>query len=245
MCMKKIIILTSLIIIIGSGCNNTEISNPTKTTNQNTNTITTQTNTTTINKVNEKIMTSTTKKSDSSEKEEDKKAVAPSVDILKQYDQAILKTSAGDITVKFYNNDSPNTVKNFLTLAQKDFYNNTKFHRVIKDFMIQGGDPLSKNDDRLRHGTGGPDYRFEDEFNKHKLVKGSLAMANSGPNTNGSQFFIVTAPATSWLDGKHTNFGHVVVGMDIVEKIEKTAVDSRDNPVEPITINSIILQHSK
>ena len=144
-------------------------------------------------------------------------------DLTKEYSQAIFKTSLGNITVKFYSEDSPITVNNFLNLAKKGFYNNTKFHRVIKDFMIQGGDPLSKEDSiASRWGTGGPGYKFEDEFNNHKLIRGSLAMANSGPNTNGSQFFIVTADATPWLDKKHTNFGEVVDGIDIVEKIEES-----------------------
>ncbi len=163
-------------------------------------------------------------------------------DLTKQYSQAILKTSLGDIVVKFYSADSPITVNNFLNLSKKGFYDNTKFHRIIKDFMIQAGDPLSKEDATAsRWGTGGPGYKFQDEFNNHKLVKGSLAMANSGPNTNGSQFFIVTAEATSWLDGKHTNFGEVVNGMDIVEKIEASETGAQDRPLENIVINSIEL----
>lgn len=151
----------------------------------------------------------------------------------------VMKTSLGDIKIKLFTLDSPKTVNNFLKLAETDFYNGTKFHRVIKDFMIQGGDPLSKEADKLRYGTGGPGYVFEDEFNNHKLVRGSLAMANSGPNTNGSQFFIVTAPETPWLDGKHTNFGEVIEGMEVVTKIEATEVDGRDNPLIPIEIKSI------
>ena len=163
-------------------------------------------------------------------------------DLTKQYSQAIIKTNLGDITVKFYSEDSPITVNNFLNLAKNGFYNNTKFHRVIKDFMIQAGDPLSKEDSMAsRWGTGGPGYKFKDEFNNHKLVKGSLAMANSGPNTNGSQFFIVTADATSWLDGKHTNFGEVINGMDVVEKIEASKTGVQDRPLENIVINSIEL----
>ena len=163
-------------------------------------------------------------------------------DLTKQYSQAIIKTNLGDITVKFYSEDSPITVNNFLNLAKNGFYNNTKFHRVIKDFMIQGGDPLSKEDSMTsRWGTGGPGYKFQDEFNNHKLVKGSLAMANSGPNTNGSQFFIVTAEATPWLDGKHTNFGEVINGMDVVEKIEASKTGAQDRPLKNIVINSIEL----
>lgn len=150
-----------------------------------------------------------------------------------------IKTNQGEIKVKLYTPDTPKTVNNFLSLAEEDFYNDTLFHRVIKDFMIQGGDPLSKEADWSIHGTGGPGYTFEDEFNDHKLVRGSLAMANSGPNTNGSQFFIVTAEATPWLDGKHTNFGEVIKGMEIVEKIEAMETDGRDHPVKDVKIESI------
>ena len=157
--------------------------------------------------------------------------------------QAIIKTSLGDITLKFYNEDSPKTVANFAKLAKEGFYDGTKFHRVIKDFMIQGGDPLSKDDSmKSRWGTGGPGYRFNDEFNSHKLVRGSLAMANSGPNTNGSQFFIVTAEATPWLDGKHTNFGEVIDGMDVVDKIENVQTEGPDRPVEDVIIELIELK---
>lgn len=163
------------------------------------------------------------------------------VDLTKKYSTAVIKTNLGDITVKFYGVDSPLTVNNFLNLAQAGLYNGTKFHRVIKDFMIQGGDPLSKGDDTSVYGTGGPGYQFKDEFNSHKLVAGSLAMANSGPDTNGSQFFIVTASETPWLDGKHVNFGEVVSGMDIVKKIEAEPTNGRDLPLKDIVINSIEL----
>ncbi|MFA6306240.1 MAG: peptidylprolyl isomerase [Patescibacteria group bacterium] len=158
-----------------------------------------------------------------------------------QYDGAVIKTNFGDLTVKFYAQESPVTVNNFLNLAKDGFYNGTKFHRVIKDFMIQGGDPLSKDDDWSNDGTGGPGYKFQDEINQHKLVRGSLAMANSGPNTNGSQFFIVTAAATAWLDGKHTNFGYVAGGLEVMEKIEKVKVNENDHPTEDVIINSIEL----
>jgi peptidyl-prolyl cis-trans isomerase B (cyclophilin B) len=131
------------------------------------------------------------------------------------------------------------TVNNFLRLAAENFYDGTKFHRVIKDFMIQGGDPNSKDDDGSNDGMGGPGYKFNDEFNSHKLVKGSLAMANSGPNTNGSQFFIVTAETTPWLDGKHTNFGQVVSGMDVVEKIENVDKNQNDHPTKDVILESI------
>lgn len=163
-----------------------------------------------------------------------------------QFTQATFKTSMGDITVKLYKDDSPNTVNNFIKLVQSGFYNGTKFHRVIPDFMIQGGDPLTK-DNNLKNqwGTGGPNYQFDDEINSHKLVRGSLAMANAGPNTNGSQFFIVTAEATPWLDGKHTNFGEVTSGMDVVAKIEQVRTEGKgsiDRPVEDVILKSIELK---
>lgn len=162
-------------------------------------------------------------------------------DLLGQYNGAILKTSMGDIKVKFYGEDSPLTVNNFLNLAKNGFYDGTSFHRVIADFMIQGGDPNSKDDDWSNDGMGGPAYKFADEFNTHKLVKGSLAMANSGPNTNGSQFFIVTAEATPWLDGRHTNFGEVVAGLDVVMNIEGVKTNENDHPLKNVTIKSIEL----
>lgn len=162
-------------------------------------------------------------------------------DLAKEYSKAILKTSLGDITVQFYGDESPITVNNFMNLAQSGFYNGTKFHRIIKDFMIQGGDPNSKGTDTSIYGTGGPEYRFADEFNTKKLVAGSLAMANAGPGTNGSQFFIVTLEATPWLDGLHTNFGEVVDGMEVVKAIEAVQTGARDIPVEPVVVNSIEL----
>ncbi|MFA5155177.1 MAG: peptidylprolyl isomerase [Patescibacteria group bacterium] len=158
-----------------------------------------------------------------------------------QYSRAVIKTNYGDITVKFYGVDSPMTVNNFLYLSQQGFYNGVKFHRVIKDFMIQGGDPLSKEADASIWGTGGPGYKFPDEFNKRPLVAGSLAMANAGPGTNGSQFFIVTAPATPWLDGHHTNFGEVVTGLDVVKKIEAAETGVNDRPVKDVVISSVEL----
>jgi len=163
-------------------------------------------------------------------------------DLASQYNTAILHTTMGDITIRFFADASPKTVNNFLNLAQAGEYDGTKFHRVIKDFMIQGGDPLSKYESKqAMWGTGGPEYRFEDEFNDEPLVRGSLAMANAGPGTNGSQFFIVTAPETPWLDGKHTNFGYVVEGMDVVEKIENVQTVAGDRPVESVVIKSIEL----
>ena len=162
-------------------------------------------------------------------------------DLVSVYSGAIIKTNLGNIEVKFYNAESPKTVNNFMNLAQEKFYNGVKFHRVIKDFMIQTGDPLTKGDDVSMYGTGGPGYKFADEINNKKLVAGSLAMANSGKNTNGSQFFIVTAPATAWLDGNHTNFGEVVSGMDVVKKIEASNTNMRDLPLEDIVILSVEL----
>lgn len=157
--------------------------------------------------------------------------------------QATFKTSMGDITVLLYKDDSPKTVENFVKLASEGFYDGVKFHRVIADFVIQAGDPLSKDDSKPHlWGTGGPGYTFEDEINDHKLVKGSLAMANAGPNTNGSQFFIVTAASTPWLDGRHTNFGEVTEGLEVVEAIGAVGTGAQDRPIEPVVIESIILQ---
>ena len=155
----------------------------------------------------------------------------------------VMTTSKGAITLELFKSDAPKTVENFVKLASAGFYNDTKFHRVIKGFMIQGGDPLTKDStQKSRWGTGGPGYQFEDEINSHKLVRGTFAMANSGPNTNGSQFFIITAPATSWLDGKHTAFGRVTSGLEVVDAIENTATDASDRPVEDVVINRITLQ---
>ena len=128
--------------------------------------------------------------------------------------QAVLHTSEGAIELELYPNEAPKTVENFRKLARDGFYEGVIFHRVIPDFMIQGGDPTGT-------GTGGPGYEFEDEFNEHRVVRGALAMANAGPNTNGSQFFIVTAEATPWLDGKHTVFGKVTSGMDVLTSIRE------------------------
>jgi cyclophilin family peptidyl-prolyl cis-trans isomerase len=147
---------------------------------------------------------------------------------------ATIHTSHGVIEIEFFDDDAPKTVANFRKLAEDKFYDGIIFHRVIPDFMIQGGCPLGT-------GTGGPGYTFEDEFNQNKIVRGALAMANAGPNTNGSQFFIVTTEAAPWLDGKHTVFGKVTSGMDTVDKIEGAPTDSRDKPVEAVTIESIDL----
>src|SRR4051794_20721822 len=147
---------------------------------------------------------------------------------------ATLTTSHGTIRIELFDDDAPNTVANFRKLAGDGFYDGVIFHRVIPDFMIQGGDPTGT-------GTGGPGYKFDDEANDHRVVRGSLAMANAGPNTNGSQFFIVTAEATPWLDGKHTVFGRVVEGMDVVDAISNVDRDARDKPREPVTIESVEL----
>jgi peptidylprolyl isomerase len=154
--------------------------------------------------------------------------------------QITLETNKGAITIELAEKEAPKTVQNFVKLAQSGFYDGTKFHRVIKGFMIQGGDPQSK-DDALANkwGTGGPGYTFEDEIHaKNKNEVGTIAMANSGPNTNGSQFFINTAP-NDFLDAKHTVFGKVVAGMDAVRAIEESETDDDDRPVEPMIIKRV------
>lgn len=145
-----------------------------------------------------------------------------------------LHTNKGAIEFELFEDDAPNTVANFLKLARDGFYDGVIFHRVIPDFMIQGGDPTGT-------GMGGPGYQFEDEFNDNKVVRGALAMANAGPNTNGSQFFIVTAEATPWLDGKHTVFGRVTNGMDVVDEIESVDTDANDRPRDDVTIERVEL----
>lgn len=147
---------------------------------------------------------------------------------------ATMATNHGDITIELFDADAPKTVQNFKDLAAKGFYDGLSFHRIIKEFMIQGGCPLGT-------GTGDPGYKFDDEFNSHKLVRGSLAMANAGPNTNGSQFFIVTLDATPWLDGKHTNFGQVTSGMDVIDKLEGLPTDARDKPREDARIEKLTI----
>jgi peptidyl-prolyl cis-trans isomerase B (cyclophilin B) len=146
--------------------------------------------------------------------------------------QATLQTNAGTIGLELFDEDAPKTVANFKKLAGEGFYDGLIFHRVIKDFMIQGGCPQGT-------GTGGPGYEFEDEINEHKIVRGALAMANAGPNTNGSQFFLVTTEAAPWLDGKHTVFGRVTDGMDVVDAIEATETGAGDRPVSDQRIESI------
>ena len=148
--------------------------------------------------------------------------------------EAVMKTTEGDITLELFDEDAPKTVSNFKQLAGQGFYDGLIFHRIIPDFMIQGGCPEGT-------GTGGPGYTFEDEINDHKIVRGALAMANAGPNTNGSQFFIVTTDAVPWLDGKHTVFGEVTDGMDAVDAIEGTDIGPGDRPIDPQVIEKVEL----
>jgi peptidyl-prolyl cis-trans isomerase B (cyclophilin B) len=149
--------------------------------------------------------------------------------------KATINTNHGAIELELFDEDAPKTVENFRKLASDGFYDGIVFHRIIKDFMIQGGCPQGT-------GTGGPGYTFEDEFNDHKVVRGALAMANAGPNTNGSQFFIVTTGAASWLDGKHTVFGEVTDGMDVVDKIEALPTDGRDRPKDEAKMESVTVE---
>jgi cyclophilin family peptidyl-prolyl cis-trans isomerase len=143
-----------------------------------------------------------------------------------------MTTNKGDIVFEMFDDDAPKTVGNFRDLSEKGFYDGLGFHRIIRDFMIQGGCPQGT-------GTGGPGYTFEDEINRHKVVRGALAMANSGPDSNGSQFFILTTDEAPWLDGKHTVFGEVKQGMDVVDALEALPTDSRDRPREPAKIESL------
>jgi peptidyl-prolyl cis-trans isomerase B (cyclophilin B) len=150
---------------------------------------------------------------------------------------ATLHTNAGPISVELFDEDAPKTVDNFRRLSGEGFYDGLTFHRIIKDFMIQGGCPQGT-------GTGGPGYTFEDEPNEHRVVRGALAMANSGPNTNGSQFFVVTAAECAWLDGKHTVFGQVTDGMDVIDKLESTDTDGQDRPRDKQFIERVELDPS-
>jgi peptidyl-prolyl cis-trans isomerase B (cyclophilin B) len=148
--------------------------------------------------------------------------------------KATFHTNVGAIVFELHDEDAPKTVENFRKLAADGFYDELVFHRVIPDFMIQGGCPEGT-------GRGGPGYTFEDEINEHKVARGALAMANAGPNTNGSQFFIVTTESAPWLDGKHTVFGEVVEGMEAVDAIESTPTDASDRPLEPQAIERVEL----
>jgi peptidyl-prolyl cis-trans isomerase B (cyclophilin B) len=147
---------------------------------------------------------------------------------------ATLHTNHGGIELELFPDDAPKTVENFTKLARDGFYDGVIFHRVIPDFMIQGGDPTGT-------GSGGPGYSFEDEFNDHKVERGALAMANAGPNTNGSQFFIVTTESAPWLDGKHTVFGRVTSGIEVADRISEVPRDARDKPTEDVVIERIVL----
>lgn len=161
----------------------------------------------------------------------------------KMYTQATLKTNLGDIVIALDTTNTPKTAENFTNLAESGFYNGTKFHRIIKGFMIQGGDPLSKDDSKQAYwGTGGPGYQFDDEIKPtNSNVAGTISMANAGPNTNGSQFFINVAD-NGFLNGKHTVFGKVTSGYDLVEKMSMVATAPNDRPLEAIVINSIELK---
>jgi cyclophilin family peptidyl-prolyl cis-trans isomerase len=168
---------------------------------------------------------------------------ASQIKIMKEKTTTIvLETNLGNIEIALLADKAPQTAANFLKIANSGFYDNTKFHRVIKGFMIQGGDPYSKGEDKSVYGTGGPGYAFDDEQNDLPMVRGMVAMANSGPNTNGSQFFIVTAASTPWLVGKHTIFGQVIVGMDVVDKIENLKVDGRDLPLTPAIVQKVTVK---
>jgi cyclophilin family peptidyl-prolyl cis-trans isomerase len=146
-----------------------------------------------------------------------------------------MTTNHGPIEFELFDEDAPKTVGNFRKLSEDGFYDGLGFHRIIRDFMIQGGCPEGT-------GSGGPGYTFEDEFNQHKVIRGALAMANAGPNTNGSQFFIVTTEAAPWLDGKHTVFGRVTSGMEVVDALEGLPTDARDRPSEPAVIEKVEFQ---
>jgi cyclophilin family peptidyl-prolyl cis-trans isomerase len=147
---------------------------------------------------------------------------------------AAIRTTEGVLVLELHDKDAPKTVENFRKLAADGFYEGLTFHRIIKDFMAQAGCPQGT-------GTGGPGYEFEDEINEHKIVRGALAMANAGPNTNGSQFFLVTADEAPWLDGKHTVFGTVVEGMDVLDRLNEVPTGGADRPLTPVYISAIEL----
>ncbi len=175
--------------------------------------------------------------------EENTQTATTTIDTNKKYMNATLHTNKGDITIQFNTKDTPNTVANFIKLAGSGFYDGVKFHRVIKGFMIQGGDPLTKDDSKMAlWGTGGPGYSFDDELTPdNKNNTGTIAMANSGPNTNGSQFFI-NVVNNNFLDTKHVVFGHVTSGMDVVTAIENTPTTAGGRPITPVVIKSVTLK---
>lgn len=182
---------------------------------------------------------------DSAEKTKQTMEQKNATQVAASWSGATLKTNYGSIQISFLTDKAPKTVVNFVKLVEEGFYDSTKFHRVIADFMIQGGDPLSKDDtnkDKGLWGTGGPGYQFADEINDEKFVRGAVAMANSGPNTNGSQFFIVTAKETPWLQGKHTIFAKVTGGLDVALAISHAEVGARDIPKSPVILEKVILK---
>jgi cyclophilin family peptidyl-prolyl cis-trans isomerase len=191
----------------------------------------------TTNKIKETLQPaqggSQTQKEEKMERKTYDKVPEMQIDVNKKY-TAVFETSKGNFEIELYPDKAPKTVNNFVFLAREKFYDGLIFHRIIKDFMVQGGDPQGT-------GMGGPGYKFEDEFNDVKLTKGVLAMANSGPNTNGSQFFIVTAEATDWLDGKHTAFGRVISGLEAVMSIQESKTGENDKPEEDIVVKSIAI----
>lgn len=236
-------LLATSIIILFSGCsqNNSSTANPATDPGQYTSDMVNlkknieQNIQNSVNQENKKLNDATGETNDNSNNN-------TNMDYVKNYTGAVLKTNFGDIKVKFRNLDTPNTVNNFLKLADQKFYDGTKFHRVIKGFMIQGGDPNSKDDDWSNDGVGGPGYKFNDELKgTEKYLQGTLAMANSGPNTNGSQFFIVTASPEAPLPPSYTVFGQVVSGLDVALKIENVKTNANDHPTEDVVINSIEL----
>lgn len=157
--------------------------------------------------------------------------------------EGTLKTNKGDIVIEFFEAETPNTVNNFVKLAKSDFYNGVKFHRIISNFMIQGGDPHTK-DESKKHmwGTGGPGYKFDDEIGPtNSNAAGTISMANAGRNTNGSQFFI-NLVNNDFLNSKHTAFGRVVKGMDIVTAIAAVPTNHSDQPLEPVVIESVVFE---
>ena len=214
------LVVITLLIVFASGSNKTVKENPETSTSQNTgitpNNISTENSstisTTTLKAINNNTMNNT------------------------KTNMITMQTSLGNIQIELYPDKAPKTVANFIKLANSNFYDGTKFHRVIKGFMIQGGDPYTKGEDTSVYGTGGPGYKFDDEINDLPMVSGMLAMANSGPNTNGSQFFIITASSTPWLVGHHTVFGKVISGMDVVTAIENSKTGPNDLPLTPVIV---------
>lgn len=188
----------------------------------------------------EKIIT---EENNQESKETDSKKENINIKDNKQMTKATFKTNKGSFTIEFFKDQAPKTVENFIKLASEGFYTGTKFHRIIEGFMNQGGDPLTKDDSMsARWGTGGPGYKFDDEITpSNKNIVGTISMANAGPNTNGSQFFINVAN-NNFLDSKHTVFGKVVEGLDVVLDMNKVATDANDRPIDPVIIESITLE---